>query len=318
MNYDDLLNRIEEEVAGAPASGPGSGVSSPGSEGATTEDNIAYLPSQKKVVRPVCPGKKKQCKDVKEDENDLPDAQQQLLDDNEAATSDKDMWIKSAIEDEPFIRFWLLSDGTFVLVPRGHLSGLTMSEYEELRHTGAIRISSDPRRELALDYEGTPNTDQILALQKLVGLHHNSSVVIEDDDKAGFELGKRGDVTVLKSPKDLSRILRGQGRHQSLVAQFHESLEEGSGEDLGIAGFILKDGSVKKMNPKKEHEDQSWAKKEGTLEYRFYPDWYMEEEFVVVRLRKKLTTKQAVSMQRLLDTSGYFPEYMRVEDLKSG
>jgi hypothetical protein len=26
MNYDDLLNRIEEEVAGAPASGPGSGV----------------------------------------------------------------------------------------------------------------------------------------------------------------------------------------------------------------------------------------------------------------------------------------------------
>jgi len=47
MDYENLVSRIEEEAAG-----PGSGVSAPGSEGATTEDNVAYLPSQLGVVRP--------------------------------------------------------------------------------------------------------------------------------------------------------------------------------------------------------------------------------------------------------------------------
>jgi len=228
MGYDDLLNRIEEEAAG-----PGSGVSAPGSEGATTEDNVAYLPSQLGVVKPADKGKKKRKnQSVEEGEHDLPDVQQQLLDDNEAATSNRDMWINSTIEDEPFIKFWLLSDGTFVPMPSGHLSGLMMQEYRDLKDTGAIRISSDPRRELALDFKGTPNSDQIIALQGLAKLHNTARVVIEDENNSELELGKRGDVIDLKSPRDLSRILRGQGRQQSLAAQFHESLEEAMEEDM--------------------------------------------------------------------------------------
>jgi hypothetical protein len=145
-----------------------------------------------------------------------------------------------------------------------------MGEYWELRDTGAIRISSDPRRELALDYKGTPNTDQILALQKLAELHHNSSVVIEDEANTELELGKRGDVTALKSPKDLSRILRGQGRHQSLAAQFHESLDE---NEYGISQMVknarypasASDLMKKSRYPGDEEEIKFWVLDDGTL-----------------------------------------------------
>jgi hypothetical protein len=62
MDYENLMSRIEEEAA----SGPGSGVSAPGSEGATTEDNVAYLPSQLGVVKPRRGKRKKKKRQVEE------------------------------------------------------------------------------------------------------------------------------------------------------------------------------------------------------------------------------------------------------------
>jgi len=296
MGYDDLLNHIEEEA--------GSGVSAPGSEGTTTEDNVAYLPSQLGVVKPARKRKKKKAQ-MEEGAYDLPDVQQQLLDDNEAATSEKDLWVNSTIEEEPFIKFWLLSDGTFVPMPDGHLTGLTMGDYGELKDTGAIRISSDPRREMALDYEGTPNSDQVIALQGLAKLHNTARVVIEDESNTESDLDKRGDVIDLKSPRDLSRILRGQGRQQSLAAQFHESLEEAMDEDMTKLREDLKPSLTRLF----EGDPFHFVERDALLwKSRFGVDRYLTAGAPLVSVEKKVRDLQKLAgtlLQKYGNDRGY-------------
>lgn len=173
-------------------------------------------------------------------ESELPKIQQYTKDDFGPA-KESDMVKRSLMKYEPFVKFWLLNDGTLIFVPRGHI----MFDYTGLIESGAIRVSSDPGKELSLDFSKTPTADQIRTLQSLASLHGNTSVVIENPKTISSELAGRGEVIALSSPRELSSILRGQVSNKSLAAQFHERRGENP------YNWMLNEGVKLQVSPSK-------------------------------------------------------------------
>jgi len=159
---------------------------------------------------------------IHEAKKDLPPNQGKMKRKYGPAT-DKEMMTISTYPSEPVVKFWLLNDGTLIFVTFIHDDNLSSHyvTYASFYKTGAVRVKSDmDNRILMLSYTEEPNSKQITALQRLSKLHNINKVLIE--------YGKWYDPNVIpmSSSSELSAILRGEVRNKSLVAQFHERVNQ--------------------------------------------------------------------------------------------
>ena len=95
---------------------------------------------------------------------------------------------------------------------------------DEIYASGAIRVSSyieDDDGLLLLTFTVEPNSKQIAALQQLARLHGTKAVLIDYKDEEYSETE-----IPISSPSELSSIIRGKVKSKSLVAQFHERVNQ--------------------------------------------------------------------------------------------
>jgi hypothetical protein len=128
--------------------------------------------------------------------------------------------------EEQYVKFWLLADGTFIHVPKMHLTQMPRDEYrkERLFDEGAVRISSEPNGEMDLEYcSGEVSDVQYQALINLARLHGTTKITTEGDELSPAPV---------RSPSDIPKIMRGEvEKEPSLAAQFHESIKGQNHED---------------------------------------------------------------------------------------
>jgi hypothetical protein len=245
--------------------------------------------------------------------NNLPDVQQHIKDVGVLANKSNMFRTSAGMGEFEFVKFWLLNDGSAIWVPGSHFDfdkkkRLNSNEYyDEVLRTGAVRVSVDIEQSVPyLDYEGDLIVSQIRWIVELARLHDVDEVVFEDRDKEGYTYVVSPKVK-LSSSSQLSSILRNRGRanNQSLVAQFHESLEEAMEEDMTKLREDLKPSLTRLF----EGDPFHLIERDALLwKSRFGVDRYLTAGAPLVSIEKKVRDLQKLAgtlLQKYGNDRGY-------------
>lgn len=256
MSYEDLLNRIELDEE---AAGPGSGVAGPGSEGATTEDNVAYLPSQLGVVKPGRRKKKKRKKRPVEESWEDYGESGFVKDDGILVENDSRDEHADVLEDEPSLR----GSAEYRIYPENAMGEtfIVVRAHKELTRA-QIKTLNDLMMEC-------PEHIEYMLVERLSSPMMDGRIEPIDDDW----------------PEEMKKDLAFGRNVKSIAAQFHESLEEAMEDDMTKLRQDLKPALIRLFEGDPFHlvetDARLWAS-------RFGVDQYLSEDAPLVAIENKI------------------------------